>query len=98
MLLARDQKFVASQYRVAAQVLNFLHCSRLIVKNYTVHAERSSRQDVLYLVINEDRAGWVDPRLLDHMFVETNVRLPLTSICTENDVLMTLSGKAVVLM
>ena len=83
MLLARDQKSVAPQYRVAAQVLDLLHHFRLIVKNYTVHAEGSSRQDVLYFVINEDHAGRVNPRLLDHMFVETNIRLPLTSICTD---------------
>ena len=86
MLLARDQKFVASHYRVAAQVLDLLHYFRLIVKNYTVHAKGSSRQDVLYFVINENRGGWVDPRLLDHMNVETNVRLPLPSISTEIDV------------
>jgi hypothetical protein len=83
MLLVRDQKSVAPQYRVAAQILDLLHCFRLIVKNYTLHAEGPSRQDVLYFVINEDRAGGVDPRLLDHMFIETNIRLPFTSIGTE---------------
>ena len=70
-----------------------LHYLRLIVENYTVHAKGSSRQDVLYFVINKDCAGWVDPRLLDHMLVETNVRLPLTSTCTEMAVLVTLEGK-----
>jgi hypothetical protein len=83
MFLVRDQKSVAPKYRVAAQVLNLLHYFRLIVKNYTMHAEGPSRQDVLYFVINEDRARGVDPRLLDHIFIETNIRLPLTSIGTE---------------
>jgi hypothetical protein len=92
MLLVRDQKSVSPQYRVAAQVPDLLHYFRLIVKNYTVHAKGSSGQDVLYFVINEDCAGWVDPRLLDHMFVETYVRLPLTSICTEMAVLVTPGG------
>lgn len=96
MLLVRDQKSVAPQYRVAAQVLDLLHYFCLIVKNYTVHAKGSSRQDVLYFVINEDHAGWVDPRVLDHMFVKTNVRLPLTSICTEMAVLTTTAGKVLV--
>ena len=93
MLLARGQKSIAPQYRIPAQILDLLHYFHLIVKNYTVHAEGSSRQNILYFIINEDRAGWVDPRLLYHMFVETNIRLPLTSICTKNLVLVTLKGK-----
>ena len=88
MLLARGQKSIAPQYRIPAQILDLLHYLHLIVKNYTVHAKGSSRQDVLYFVINKDCARWVDPRLLDHIFVETYVRLPLTSICTEMTVLV----------
>ena len=55
----------------------------LVVKNYSVHSERSSREHIFELVINEDGVGWVDSSLLDYMPVESDIRLSLVDSCTE---------------
>jgi hypothetical protein len=56
-----------------------------VVKNYSVHPERSSRYHIFEPVINKDGLGWVDPSLLDHMLVEPNIRLVLVDSYTKND-------------
>ena len=48
-----------------------------------MHPERSSREYILKLAINEDGARWVDSSLLDHMRVESNIRLTLVDGCAE---------------
>ena len=55
-----NQKFLSSRYGIAAQVLELLNDLFLIVENDSVHPERASGQDILYFVIDEDGAGWVD--------------------------------------
>ena len=48
-----------------------------------MHPERSSREHIFELVINEDGVGWVDSSLLDYMPVESDIRLSLVDSCTE---------------
>ena len=48
-----------------------------------MHPERSSREHIFELVINEDGVGWVDSSLLDYMPVESDIRLALVDSCTE---------------